>query len=121
MLRRSLVLVLLMLLPNIASAAPRDELVGYWKLRRGEGGPCASQIRSLSYYFGRDGKYRGEAEMIPQGSYKYSGTYQATDLAATAYVDGTALGPYPYRIEKNLLFIDQPQYRCRVVMEREDY
>ena len=110
-----------MLSAQSAAATPREELIGYWKMRRGIGGPCASQIRTLSYYFGKDGKYHAEANMIRGGEFKAAGTYKADDSTAVAYVDGSTIGPYPYRIEDGILVIDHPQFHCRIELDREDY
>ena len=111
----------LSLFPSVAKASPKDDLVGYWKLRRGVGGPCGSQIESLTYYFGRDGKYRAEARMLSGGEFKAAGTYTATDSSATAHVDGTVVGPYPYSITNNILTVDHPQFGCKILLDREDY
>jgi hypothetical protein len=109
------------LLPARAVASPKDDLVGYWKLRRGLGGPCGSQIETLTYYFGRDGKYRAEARMISGGEFKAVGTYSATDYSATARVEGAVVGPYPYSIQNNVLTVDHPQFGCKILLDREDY
>lgn len=125
--RKPFYLILFCLIPfcavsvQFASATPKDELAGYWKFLRGEGGPCAAQIRTLSYYFGRDGRYRAAAAMIPSGDYKVEGTYTATDTTAEVWVGGEKIGPYPYRIKNGLLVVDHPQFGCRVVLQREDY
>ena len=104
--------------PALAES-PREQLIGSWYFKRGIGAPCDRLIRSLEYYFFKDGTYTTQATMSDGGRHKYSGTYVATDTSATAYVDGRTIGPFPYSIKNDVLRINQPDYRCDVELERE--
>ncbi len=125
MLRATLALLAALVFLRPAYAfSPKDELVGIWRFKRGIGGPCSSLILGLRYSFHKDGRYESSAEMksgFGQSSWKYSGTYKATDRTATAFVEGQTVGPYPYSIVEDTLIISQPEFGCKVELEREDY
>jgi len=123
---RVIVLVFSLLMTSIPAlaAAPREDLQGIWVFKQGRGGPCEKLILTLRYSFRRDGSYEASSDVrTPTGSgfFTYKGRYVATDSSVTAYVDGTTVGPYPYRIVDDRLIIRQPEHNCEVEMMREDY
>jgi hypothetical protein len=123
MYRTLLILLTFCCVTPALAQSPRTQLVGVWAFKRGIGGPCASLIQDLHYYFQSDGRYSTRAKMrTPAGSkdFSYSGTYVATDTSTTAYVDGHTIGPYPYTIRNDVLTISQPEHGCKVELVRED-
>ena len=94
-------------------------LIGSWYFKRGIGAPCDRQIRTLEYYFHKDGSYSGETTMSDGTHLKYTGTYTATDTSATVFVDGQTVGPFSYTIRNQVLRINQPSAHCDVELERE--
>ena len=99
--------------------SPREELIGAWYFKRGIGNPCDRLITALEYHFEKSGAYSTWARMRDGGEYRYTGTYNATDTTTTATVNGQKIGPYPYRINNDVLRITQPENHCVVELTRE--
>lgn len=106
---------------NTVADTPKNELIGYWKFKRGIGGPCRTQIRKLDYAFLKDGRYKGNATMSTGVNYEYAGTFTATDSSCTVFIEGKTVGPFPYRIENDVLVVKQPEFNCEVELVREDW
>ena len=120
----SLAMLLIFAAGSAHAASPKEELQGIWVFKRGRGGPCEALIVKLKYSFRRNGSYESSSDVrTPSGvrTFRFTGTYSATDSFATAHVDGADVGPYPYRISGDTLIIRQPEFNCEVEMEREDY
>ena len=107
--------------PSAFAKSPKEDLIGYWKFKRGINGPCAAQIIDLEYTFESNGKYHGKAKMSTGAALEYHGTFTATDTECTTFVDGVTVGPYPYQISGDILTVSQPEFHCKVQLEREDY
>jgi len=115
------VLALVCATSQVSAESSKAKLVGYWKFKRGIGGPCESLIEKLEYTFQKGGKYHGKSKMSTGATLEYSGTYSATDTECTTFIDGQTIGPFPYEITNDILTITQPDFDCKVQLEREDY
>jgi hypothetical protein len=104
---------------SVFAQSQRELLNGSWYFKKGIGSPCDSLILKLEYHFNPDGDYVSWAKMKDGGEHRYTGTYTASNSEATALVDGMKIGPFPYSIKNGILTVTQPEFHCKVELERE--
>lgn len=107
------------------SAQSNDEwrLHGVWNLHKAVGTPCQELIQSISYTFEPDGRYEIHARMNRIGGLSdehAKGTYELVQGTILGVVNGSKIGPFPYRFEGEYLVIQEGAPVCRIYLKKAE-
>ena len=110
-------------LPALAREGDAKRLLGGWSSVKVVGNPCANVIKTVEYYFSKDGSYQIISHMHSgMGTQRDEaiGTYAVKNNTITGKVKGAEIGPFKFWFEKDQLVIMHNHPSCFIYLKTLD-